>query len=85
MEGVDSILAVFCAVVQVQLTLYSAGVQMYIVHVCTICSGPSAFVDSKGGSSVGPQDGGLCYLYNVGASVHRQFTFVKNAERRNLC
>ncbi len=54
------------------------------VHVCTICSGPSAFVDSKGGSSVGPQDGGLYYLYNVGASVHRQFTFVENAERRNL-
>ncbi len=59
----------------VQLTVYSVGVEMYIV--CTICSGPSAFVDSKGGSSVGPQDGGLYYLHNVEASVHRQFTFVE--------
>ncbi len=69
----------------VQLNIYFAGVQMYMYVHCTICSGPSAFVDSKGGSSVVPQDGGLYYLYNVGASVHRQFIFVENAERRNLC
>jgi hypothetical protein len=53
-KGVDSIIAVFCSVVQ--LTVYSVGLQMYM-YVRTVCSGPSAFVDSKGGSSVGPQDG----------------------------